>query len=97
MKHVLRLSDDPYQLEDARGAARACRYDRLRSEQVRAELIARAPSTARDGEREMQHHMLFCALALDYLLGAHPDADLRKLVIEDYKETVKDWERPRVD
>jgi hypothetical protein len=61
------------------------------------ELIARALSIARDAEREMQHHMLFCALALDYLLGAHPDADLRKLVIEDYKETVKDWERPHVD
>lgn len=61
------------------------------------ELIARALSTARDAEREMQHHMLFCALALDYLLSAHPDADLRKLVIEDFKETVKDWERPHVD
>lgn len=61
------------------------------------ELIARALSTARDAERELQHHMLFCALALDYLLGAHPDADLRKLVIEDFKETIKAWERPRVD
>lgn len=60
-------------------------------------LIARALSTVRDAEGEMQQHVLFCTLALDYLLEAHADPDLRKKVVDNWKEVVADWERPHVD
>lgn len=60
-------------------------------------LIARALSTARDAEGEMQRHMLFCTLALDYLLEAHADPALRKKVVDNWKEVVAEWERPHVD
>ena len=60
-------------------------------------LIARALSTARDAEGEMQRQMLFCTLALDYLLEAHAGPDLRKKVVDNWREVVADWERPHVD
>ena len=60
-------------------------------------LIARALSTVRDAEGEMQQHVLFCTLALDYLLEAHADPALRKKVVDNWKEVVANWERPHVD
>lgn len=60
-------------------------------------LIARALSTVRDADGEMQQNVLFCTLALDYLLEAHADPALRKKVVDNWKEIVADWERPHVD
>ena len=45
----------------------------------------------------MQRHVLFCAVALDYLLEAQEDTSLRQQAIDDWKQMVAEWERPNVD
>lgn len=61
------------------------------------ELIARALSTARETEGEMQRHVLFCAVALDYLLEVQEDPSLRQKAIDDWKKMIAEWGRPHVD
>lgn len=61
------------------------------------ELIARALSTARDAEGEMQRQVLFCAVALDYLLEVQEDPSIRQKAIDDWKKIVAEWERPSGD
>lgn len=61
------------------------------------ELIARALSTARDAKGEMQRQVLFCAVAMDYLLEVQEDPSLRQKAIDDWKKIVAEWERPRGD
>ncbi|MCC2977174.1 hypothetical protein LK533_10880 [Sphingomonas sp. PL-96] len=61
------------------------------------ELIARALSTARDAKGEMQRQVLFCAVALDYLLEVQEAPSLRQKAIDDWKKIVAEWERPSGD